>query len=252
MDENIAKLVAVLILLLVALTQYAISWLTARSAVTKAKGEQAAREAVITLQATKEKQELERKQEQERIASAEAFRSAFAEIKHDFDEERRKNERSERRINELVGLHSEDAGKISILEGNLATLQREAQTTAATVKRLEETLITRTSERDEALAKVIKLNGEVELRDKQIAQLKTSLDEMKAAQEAMQKQIQTLQEAQKKNTDKLDPATVPATDPALGQQPQAPLTDSDEGAPLDASTITVDTNEKDKENKSNV
>lgn len=127
-------------------------------------------------------------------------------LRRDLVEEQNKNARADQRINDLVDLRSQDAGKFSALEAKITKLEQEAIETAAVIKRLETTLLERTNERDEALAKVIVLNGEVHKRDEQIAHLQELLDEMKAAQEEMQEQIKTLQ---KKGTGELPQDAVP-------------------------------------------
>lgn len=129
-------------------------------------------------------------------------------LRRDLVEEQNKNARADARINELVDLRSQDAGKFSALEAKITKLEREAVENVAVIKRLEETLLERTNELGVASAKVIKLNGEIEHRDEQIAQLQKALEQMETTIGTMKEQIKTLQ---KKGTGNLLPDDVPDT-----------------------------------------
>ena len=169
--------------------------------------------------------------------------SSLEVLRRDLVEEQNKNARADTRINELVDLRTQDAGKVNGLEAKITQLEREASETSVTIKRLENTLLERTNERDVALAKVIKLNGEIEHRDQQIAQLQKALDEMKAAQEEMQKQIETLQ---KKDTGKLSPDVVSDSVPSVTLTAPAEIhVISAPPAPMMGEQDTIDTLAKD-------
>lgn len=113
-------------------------------------------------------------------------------LRRDFQEEQHKNTRADQRINDLVDLRTQDAGKVSGLEAKLSKLEQEAIETSSTIKRLENTLLERTNERDVALAKVIKLNGEIEHRDQQIADLTEKQQNQQGQITALQQEVADL------------------------------------------------------------
>ena len=205
----------------ISLITLAIAWVYSRrtrlSIKTEAEKRAAEQSAALDAKYKEQTKQLELSQQEERNKSEAAFRQAFAEIKRDFDEERRKNERLEKRLNELQDARTQDSGKIANLEQQLSELK-------ATNIKLNETLLTRTEERDAALALVTKQNGELKHREQQIADLTAKM-------EGLQKRLEALEH--KPDTSALNAATMPDTPPA--DAPESPLPEGD--------TIEPDTGE---------